>query len=107
MDNDNNRNRRTPAWPAERDLQQVDVRTYSLETIMALQKALESGITPEETLPRPKSRLAEPERVIASDIQSSLIARFSKSLAEMGRGLGQALRSAVGFKKRSKHTSAR
>jgi len=104
---DNEKNGIKPNRQYQRDPKQNDVRTYPLETIMALQKALEGGITPEETSPRPNARGAEPGRAIASDAQSALITRIRKSLAQLGCGLGRVLRSAVGSKEQSKQTSAR
>src|SRR5215831_7402264 len=103
---DNEKNVEKPTRKDECDLQQDAVRTYPLETIMALQKALENGITAEGTLLSPTTRVAEPERAIASDAQSGVITQIRKSLTAMRRGLGRALQLAAGSKKQSKRTSA-
>lgn len=102
---DKKKNGRKPTRPADRDRKQADVPTYPLETIMALQKALEGGITPEKTPAKTKSRYGS-KRAIARQTQTGLIARIGQSLAEMGRELEAILRSAMGFKKRSRQTSA-
>jgi hypothetical protein len=84
------------------------VPTYSLEAIMAMQKALEGGIDQEEPLLTTPSCLAQKENDTArGDIPSSLITRLRKSFATVERRLRQTLRPILAFRKQSRHTSAR
>lgn len=86
----------------------VDTRTYSLEAIMALQKALEGGINREGPRLTTQSCVAQQENAIArGDIPLSLIARLGESFANAGRTLRQALRPILALRKKSKWTSAR
>jgi hypothetical protein len=94
--------------PDKRGPKAAGVQTYSLEAIMAMQKALEGGMNQEEPLLTTQSCLAQKENDTArGHIPSSLITHLRKSFATVGRRLRQTLRPIVAFKKQSRHTSAR
>lgn len=81
---------------------------YSLEAIMALQKALERGLEQEDPLPPKFSEmLEERERNFGRDVRSGFMLGLTNPLGILGRRLKHALQLVFAFRKQSRRTSAR
>jgi len=84
----------------------TNVSTYSLETIMALQKALEGGLKLEENVPQKESRRSQARAAGGRDASPGLMRHSWKCVAGGIERVGDLLQRILSRKRQSKPTSA-
>lgn len=93
--------------PTPRPPEAATVKTYPLETIMALQKALEAGFDPDQRISPVQPKSSHERTSVRPSAVSLLAQRFWKAVTNAIARLEQRLKSTLTRKKRSRLTSAR